>query len=234
MDKLIQSGRYIFSIAFLAFGIQHFIYAQYAAGLGPPWIPGSPLRACFMGAALIIASLRIALNAKTRVTAMLLGFLLFLYFLFLYAPRIAANVHNPGPWTSGAEVLALCGAAWALAGILAKLGRYLFAITLTVFGVQHLLYAKFVATLVPSWIPARLFWAYAVGIAFIAATLSILTNIKARLAATLLGLMFFTWVLIVHLPRVAAAPHNGNEWTSAFVALAMCGGAWIVAATLRD
>jgi uncharacterized membrane protein len=234
MDKLIQSGRFLFAIALLAFGIQHFIYAKYATGLGPPWIPGSPLRASFMGIALLVASIRIALNAKTRVTAMLLGFLLFLYFLFLYAPRIAANVHNPGPWTSGAEVLALCGAAWALAGILTKLGRYLFAITLTVFSVQHLLYAKFVATLVPAWIPGRLFWANAVGIAFIAATLSLLTNIKARLAATLLGVMFFAWVLILHLPRAAAASHNGNEWTSAFVALAMCGGSWIIAATLRE
>jgi uncharacterized membrane protein len=234
MDKLIQSGRYIFAIAFLAFGIQHFIYAKYGAGLGPPWIPGSPLRACFMGAALIIASIRIATNAKTRVTGMLLGFLLFLYFLLLYAPRLVANVHDPGPWTSGAEILALSGAAWVLAGIPAKLGRYLFALTLTVFGVQHLLYAKFVATLVPSWIPGRLFCANAVGIAFIAATLSLLTNIKARLAATLLGIMFFTWVLILHLPRVAAALHNGNEWTSAFVALAMCGGSWIIAGTLPE
>ena len=234
MDKLVQSGRYIFAIAFLAFGIQHFIYAKYAAGLGPPWIPGSPLRACFMGAALIIASLRIALNAKTRVTAMLLGLLLFLYFLLLYAPQLAANVHDFRPWTSGAEILAMCGAAWALAGTPAKLGRYLFALTLTVFGVQHFLYAQFVATIVPSWIPGHLFWAYAVGIAFIATTLSIFTNIKARLAATLLGIMFFTWVLILHLPRVASALHNGNEWTSAFVALAMCGGSWIIAGTLRE
>src|SRR5258707_11984621 len=100
MDKLVQSGRYIFAIAFLAFGIQHFIYAKYATGLGPPWIPGSPLRACFMGAALLVASVRIVTNAKTRVAAMLLGFLLFLYFLLLYAPRIAAKVHDPGPWTS--------------------------------------------------------------------------------------------------------------------------------------
>jgi uncharacterized membrane protein len=231
---LIQSGRYIFSTAFLAFGIQHFIYAKYAAGLGPPWVPGSPLRACFMGAALIIASIRIATNAKTRVTAMLLGFLLFLYFLLLYAPRLAANIHDFKPWTSGAEILAMCGAAWVLGDTPARLGRYLFALTLTVFGVQHFIYAQFVATLVPSWIPGHLFWAYAVGIAFIAATLSILTNIKARLAATLLGIMFFTWVLIVHLPRVAAAPHNGNEWTSALVALAMCGGAWIIAGTLPE
>ncbi len=234
MDKLIRSGRYFFAIAFAAFGIQHFIYAKFAAGLGPPWIPGSPLRACFMGTALVVASIRIATNAKTRVTGMLLGFLLFLYFLLLYAPRLAANVHDPGPWTSGAEILALCGAAWVLAGTPASVGRCLFAITLTVFGIQHLLYARFVATLVPSWIPGHLFWAYAVGIAFIAATLSIATNIKARLAATLLGIMFFLWVFILHLPRVVSAPHNGNEWTSAFVALAMCGGAWVVAATAQE
>jgi uncharacterized membrane protein len=234
MNKLAPFGRYLFALALAAFGIQHFIYAKFAAGLGPPWIPGSPLRACFMGAALLVASIRIATNAKTRVTAMLLGLLLFLYFLLLYTPRLAANVHDPAPWTSGAEVLALCGAAWVLAGTPVKLGRYLYALTLTVFGVQHLIYGRFVATLVPSWIPGHLFWAYGLGIAFIAATLSIIANIKARLAATLLGVMFFTWVFILHLPRVASAPGNGNEWTSAFVALAMSGGAWLVAATVRD
>src|SRR5882724_6039740 len=101
MDKLIRSGRYFLALALAAFGIQHFIYAKFAAGLGPPWIPGSPLRACFMGAALLVASIRIAANAKTRVTAMLLGLLLFLYFLLLYAHRLTANVHDPAPWTSG-------------------------------------------------------------------------------------------------------------------------------------
>jgi uncharacterized membrane protein len=231
MPKLLQAGRYCFALALAAFGVQHFIYAKSAAGLGPPWIPGSPLRACFMGAALVIASIGIAKNVKTRVAAMLLGVLLFLYFLLLYAPRLAAHLHDPAPWTSGAEILALCGVALVLVGKPATVGRYLFAITLTVFGVQHLLYAHFVATLVPSWIPGRLFWAYAVGIAFIATTLSMIFNIKARLAATLLGIMFFTWVFILHLPRVASAPSNGNEWTSAFVALAMCGGAWTIAAT---
>jgi len=73
-----------------------------------------------------------------------------------------------------------------------------------------------------------------VGIAFIATTLSILSGVKARLAATLLGIMFFTWVFILHLPRVIAASTNGNEWTSLLVALAMSGGSWIVAATVTD
>jgi hypothetical protein len=53
-----------------------------------------------------------------------------------------------------------------------------------------------------------------------------------RLAASLLGLMFLLWVLLLHSPRVAGAAHNGNEWTSLFVALAMSGAAFLVAETL--
>jgi len=120
-----------------------------------------------------------------------------------------------------------------ISGIGLVAGRFLFAISLVVFGAQHFLYAKFVATLVPSWIPGHLFWAYFVGVAFVAAALSIAIGKNARLAATLLGLMFILWVLTLHLPRVAAHPHDGNEWTSAFVALAMCGGAWLVAGTSK-
>jgi hypothetical protein len=70
-----------------------------------------------------------------------------------------------------------------------------------------------------------------VGTAFIAAAVSIATKGQAPLAAILLGAMFFSWVIIVHAPRVAVHLRNGNEWTSAFIALAMCGGAWIVAGT---
>jgi hypothetical protein len=110
-----------------------------------------------------------------------------------------------------------------------KLGRVLFAVSLVVFGVQHFLYARFIATLVPSWILGHLFWAYFVGIAFVAAALSLATQIKIGLAATWLGIMFLLWVLVLHLPRVAAALHNGNEWTSLFVALAMSGGAFMLA-----
>jgi hypothetical protein len=31
------------------------------------------------------------------------------------------------------------------------------------------------------------------------------------------------------LPRIAASPHNPDEWTSGFVALAMIGVSWITA-----
>jgi uncharacterized membrane protein len=108
------------------------------------------------------------------------------------------------------------------------MGRYLFALALVVFGVQHFLYAGFIATIVPGWIPWKLFWAYFVGVAFFAAALSIATGKIAKLASTLLGIMFLAWVVILHIPRVAAAPHNGNEWTSEFVALAMGGASFLM------
>ena len=57
-----------------------------------------------------------------------------------------------------------------------QVGRILFAIGLVVFGVQHLMYGAFVATLVPVWIPFRLFWAYFVGVAFISAALAIVSG----------------------------------------------------------
>ena len=96
------------------------------------------------------------------------------------------------------------------------------------------MYGAFVATLIPAWIPGHLFWAYFVGVAFLAAALAIVTSRMASLAATLLGIMFFLWVVTLHAPRVAAKLHNGNEWTSLFIALAMSGGAFMVAgATAR-
>lgn len=111
---------------------------------------------------------------------------------------------------------------------LAKLGRYLFSLPLLIYGLQHFLYAPFIATLIPAWMPARLFLAYFTGLAFIAAGLSITIGIGARLAALLLGLMFLSWTVLLHVPRVATHLNNGDEWTSAFVALALSGASFLL------
>jgi len=108
-------------------------------------------------------------------------------------------------------------------------GRIFVAISLVVFGVQHFIYGGFVATLVPAFMPGRLFWAHFVGVAFVAAAIGILTKMLARPAATMLGVMFFLFVVLLHIPRIVGNSSDGNEWTSGFVALAMCGGAWILA-----
>jgi hypothetical protein len=46
--------------------------------------------------------------------------------------------------------------------------------------------------------------------------------------------MFFLWVVVLHAPRVCASLHNGDEWSSLFVALAMAGASFLIAATLPN
>jgi len=159
--------------------------------------------------------------------------------LIVYVPGIFVHPHKPYDWTSGFELLAMTGACVTLPTIVetphwnnpslraaGKAGRIVFAAALIVFGVQHFIYANFIATLILSWIPGKLFWAIFVGVAFVAAAVSIVAQKIFRLATFLLGTMFLLWVLILQLPRVAGALRNGNEWTSALVALTMCGVSW--------
>ncbi len=246
MDGLSRVGGILFGAAIALFG---FLYLFHARGTGPapgpPWTAETGVLAWLIGAAFVVAGLCIMSKLWARAAAVLLAIALLLRVLIVFVPRLFAHLHDPGPWTSGFEVLALGAAALILAGELELLnsmsweslvmvGRFLFAAALMVFGVQHFLYARFIATLIPSWIPGHLFWAYFVGVAFVAAALSIATKIQGRLAAALLGLMFLLWVIVLHVPRVAAAQHDGNEWTSAMVALAMSGGAFVLAGALRQ
>jgi uncharacterized membrane protein len=115
-DPFLKLGKYFFALALVAFGIQHFVYARFAAGLGPPWYLGRPIWACFFGTVLVGAGAAILLGKKAQLAAMLLAMILFLLFLLLYVPRIIGQLHNPNPWTSGFEILALCGCALVLAG----------------------------------------------------------------------------------------------------------------------
>ena len=225
-------GHLFFAIALIFFGVQHFFYVvSFGPAVGPPWILGRPLWTAVMGAFLVLAGVCLATKKMVQFASGLLTIVLFLYVVFLYVPGLLAHLHDPGRWTSAAELTCLCGAAMAIAG-LKTLGRFFYSIPLVVFAIQHFLYARYVSTLVPAWIPSRLFWAYFVGAAFLAAAVSIATKGQGHLAATLLGVMFLLWVIILHAPRVIAHFHDGKEWTSAFIALAMSGGAWIIAEVL--
>jgi hypothetical protein len=248
MDGSLRIGRWLFAIAMVFFGFEFFLYVAGMSGPlpGPPWSRGALFLDWLACAGFVFAGVSIATGKMARLVATFLGVILLLYAVCRYMPVWLTRLHDPGPWTVLFEILAMVGGAWVLgAGFpadkkisypnesfvlqLANVGRFLIAISLVVFAVQHFLYAGFVANLIPGWIPARLFWAYFTGIAFVAAALAIATKKMMRLAATLLGTMFLLWVLVLHIPRVAGSPRNGDEVTSLFVALAMSGIAFALA-----
>jgi hypothetical protein len=69
------------------------------------------------------AGVAIFIGKRTPMATTLLGLITLLYFLLLYVPRIIGQPHNPGPWTSGFEILAMSGAAVILASILPREGK---------------------------------------------------------------------------------------------------------------
>jgi uncharacterized membrane protein len=104
-------------------------------------------------------------------------------------------------------------------------GRLCLAIPLAVFGSEHFTLTASIAGLVPSWIPAPVFWTYFVGVAFLGAALSIAVLVQARLAAALVAMTMLIFVLVMDMPAVVANPGNRFFWALALRQLAFSGGA---------
>jgi uncharacterized membrane protein len=113
-------------------------------------------------------------------------------------------------------------------------GPMLLAIAIAIFGADHLTAAKSVAQIVPPWMPGRLFWTYFVGVALIAAAMSLATGINRRLAAALLGIMIFLFVLMIHIPSCFTVPYDKTRLTIVLRDLTLSAGALAFAATQAE
>jgi uncharacterized membrane protein len=106
-----------------------------------------------------------------------------------------------------------------------------YATPLAVFGAEHLVSAQGIMQVVPTWMPMRLFWTYLVGVALIAAAVSLTFRKNLRLSAGLLAIMFFLFVLLIHVPNVAAHLRERLYWAIALRDLTFAGGALALFAT---
>jgi uncharacterized membrane protein YphA (DoxX/SURF4 family) len=111
-------------------------------------------------------------------------------------------------------------------------GPLFYAAPLAAFGTEHFTVTEDIASLVPAWIPWHLFLAYFVGACFIAAPLSIVTRIQARLSASLLALTFFLFVVLMDVPGWAQDPRDRIALTLALREFSFSGGALALAASL--
>lgn len=248
----------IFGVTIAALGVEHLVCANMAAQPFParfhatvipviPWIPAHPWLAYVIGALLLVAGLSILINVHARSGALTVGAILLWADIILHLPRLVAIPGNWGLRGEVCEILAFASAALILAGTLpradgtfgqrdgalANIGRVLFGITAVVFGVDHFLALKLIASLVPGWMPAHLFLASLAGVAMIAAGVSILTRWIGGLGAFALGVMFMLFVVTLHVARVLADPRSPDEWSSAIIALGMSGASWICFAVAR-
>lgn len=238
-------GRLFFAVSIAAFGIQQLVRGGFVR-LVPPlptWIPSPGLWARLVGLVLILLGLAIATGRRARWAAAVLGTLLLLDFLLLHLPRALTNPRVGFMWTNPCKALAMLGGVIILAGALpeedsglARLFRKLMPLGplflggfMILGGVQHFVYADFVAQLVPAWIPGTRFWVYFTGVALIAGGVGIVLPKTQRLAAVMSGIMIFLWVVLLHIPRALADLHDTGEISGVFEALALSGVAFILA-----
>jgi len=241
----------MYALGVAGLGLQQFFFPGFRPVFVPGWSGFQPEPLVYLfGIALIIASgcILFKFHAKSALLIMAVVFLLFA--VVLHIPfNISNDLISPGAWTNALKILAFSGGALIIADsfdndeserpsrfneVLGKLipaGRFFFATMLIVFGIDHFLYAEFVATLVPEWIGGNMFWTYFAAVALIGSGVSLITKINISLVSLLMGIMIFIWFLVLHIPRAITLPaeaDNGNEITSVFQALAFSGVGFVL------
>jgi len=114
------------------------------------------------------------------------------------------------------------------------LANLCFAAPLAVFGAEHFSAARGISQLVPKYMPWPLFWTYFVGLALIAASLSIATRIQVQWSGLLFGIMMFLFVAMMDLPGTLADVHNRISWTLMLREMSFGSGGWCLAAAAMD
>ena len=248
---LVGIGRTYFAIALLGLGVEHIVFQQFVVGRAPAWPEGVAGQQVWMtasGALVILAGVSIVMRRWGRQALLVLAGVIFVWALLRHLPIVAGDAVLAGSWTRLGKALTFVGGSLAVAGTLppvgaGRLSRYANATTsfvrlggiclgifLVVSGLQHFKFTPFVITLMPPWFPGdHTWWARFAGVALMAGGLGLLFRRTMAAAALLVGLMLFSWVWIVHLPRTFVSV---SDAIALFEALAFSGIALLISGAL--
>jgi len=185
------------------------------------------------GLILLASGVGLALSGTRRAAAIVASVWIGLWVALLHAPAVLAAKGNIGVLLGLAECSAMAlGLASLVSGKSGGMSRVLtlaFGACLIVFGISHFVYADFTAQMVPAWMPAKLAVAYLTGVIHTLTGLCLVVGYSTRLAATIEALMMTSFVVLLHIPRVAATPHNRLELTMLAVAVLLTSATWLIA-----
>jgi len=203
----------------------------------PKSFPAYAASAMISGAVLVAAGGLMALGRTRAWGAGLAAAFLGLWVLGLHLPNALARPMAVGGWQAVCESLAMTGGAFIAWGEargrgadrLARAAVPVMGVCFVVFGASHFAYAKFTTAMVPAFLPFRPELTYLTGAIHALSGLAILLGVRRRWAASIEAAMMTSFVLLVHIPRVMAAPHDRMELTSLAIATTLTSAVWILA-----
>ncbi len=222
LEKLVVLGPVFVAAPLATFGAEHLAGPRLLMQAVPPWMPARLFWAYFVGFALFAAALSFIFKKCLRWAATLLALMLFLFVAMIHLPNLVAHLHERLFWTIPLRESAFAGGALAFAGTqranwraqrsnaFVLVGRVIVGITLIFFGFENCLHARSapgvpLAKMTPAWVPLPAFWGYLAGIVLIIAGVAVLLNRRARLAATMVGLLMTLLTILLYFPILVMA-----------------------------
>jgi uncharacterized membrane protein len=238
----VAAGRILLAAALLGFGLENILFGRYIVARVAPWPDDPSVRfvvACATGALFLVSGAALLSKRFVRPAALASAGLIFGWSMWRHLPVAVAGPAWSGHWTNvlkAATLAAGCiGVAASHGGPAGPVLRTLRACApfaagafFLLGGIQHFMFATFVATLIPPFIPGALFWTYVAGILLIGAGLGFWILAARPRIAPLAALMVFSWVFLVHVPLVVRV--GRAEWMGVFEALGISGVCLAVAA----
>ena len=250
--RIMGMGHLAFALTMVALGLLGLFAGDFALVWQPvpPDIPGRTMIACICGALMCVMGIGVLIKQTVVPAAFALTVYTFLWAVVLHAPHLITSPMQVGNWGACGEIVVLLAGAWILYASLAtpadkpyfpalcgakavRVAQVSFALAVPFIGIEHFVYAKDTAGLVPSWLPFHYGWAYFTGAAHIAAGVAILFNVLPRLAAALETLMMGIFTVFVWVPTAINTPSQRFAWTALLMSTVITTGAWIVADSYR-
>lgn len=119
-SRLQYAGRAAFGLCLFSFGWAHFAYLDRTVSMVPSFLPPSQMFwAWFTALAAIAAGLAFISGVQALLAARLLTAMYVIFQIFVHTPILMAGHTNLFNWAENAVNLALVGAAWIIADLLA-------------------------------------------------------------------------------------------------------------------
>jgi uncharacterized membrane protein len=255
--RMVGLSHGLFAIASASLAILSLTYGDFAP-MGqslPAWIPWR--ETWVYGSALLVlaSSAGLCFSRTALPSALTIGAYQAVWAVICAPPILSAPL-SVGAWYGSCEALTSLVGTWILYSMLrwrsrgselpiasqraVRAAQVVFGLACVFYGWSHFTYADYTASMVPTWLPCRLGFAYFTGLGHVAAGIGIVVGILPRLAATLEAIMMSLFGLLVWVPSFLARPRPvwatppQNQWSELVVSLVLAACAWIVATSLRN
>ncbi|HEY2032590.1 MAG TPA: hypothetical protein VGH02_02755 [Rhizomicrobium sp.] len=238
-------GWRVFGLGIIALALLCLVWGDFNAGQPVPKdFPARTALAYTAAIFMLVAGLGIEWRKTTAWAAAALAIYYAIFVVLLMNGRvILRNLGIYGAYSGTAEQVAVATGAFiiwasfaeidgARAARFIRIGQIVFGICAVLFGGAHFVYMNLTAPLVPKWLPpSQEFWGYATGVFHIAGGLAIIANVRARLAAILLTVMYALFLPLALVSELLATP-TFFAWCENALDIILIGVAWVVADSL--